>query len=166
MSFLRKMMASSLFVAVFAGMMFAQGGATGAIGGVVQDASGAVIANAKVSIKNEATGEVLRQVTSDASGLFTATLLPGGTYTVEVDATGFPATKFPGVVVRITETTRMTAVVRVNTVKEVVEVQSQVEQVNTTDATTGQSLGAQTITDLPLATRNFQQLFVLASELG
>ncbi|MFZ2083181.1 MAG: carboxypeptidase regulatory-like domain-containing protein [Candidatus Sulfotelmatobacter sp.] len=163
MSFLRKMMASSLFVAVFAGMMFAQGGATGAIGGVVQDASGAVIANAKVSIKNEATGEVLRQVTSDASGLFTATLLPVATYTVEVDATGFPATKFPGVVVRITETTRMTAVVRVNTVKEVVEVQSQVEQVNTTDATTGQSLGAQTITDLPLATRNFQQVLTLSA---
>ncbi|MGA8064912.1 MAG: Plug domain-containing protein, partial [Candidatus Sulfotelmatobacter sp.] len=82
---------------------------------------------------------------------------------VEVDATGFPATKFPGVVVRITETTRMTAVVRVNTVKDVVEVQSQVEQVNTTDATTGQSLGAQTITDLPLATRNFQQLLTLSA---
>jgi len=51
----------------------------------------------------------------------------------------------------------------VNTVKEVVEVQSQVEQVNTTDATTGQSLGAQTITDLPLATRNFQQLLTLSA---
>jgi hypothetical protein len=44
-----------------------------------------------------------------------------------------------------------------------VEVQSQVEQVNTTDATTGQSLGAQTITDLPLATRNFQQLLTLSA---
>jgi hypothetical protein len=163
MSFLRKVMASSLFIAVFAGTMFAQGGATGAIGGVVQDATGAVIANAKISIKNEATGEVLRQLTSDASGLFTATFLVVGTYTVEVDATGFPATKFPGVVVRITETTRMTAVLKVNTVKEVVEVQSQVEQVNTTDATTGQSLGSQTITDLPLATRNFQQLLTLSA---
>ena len=64
---LRKFMASVLSLGVFTGMMFAQGGATGAIGGVVQDASGAVIANAKVSIKNEATGEVLRQVTTDAS---------------------------------------------------------------------------------------------------
>ncbi len=163
MSSFRKMMASSLFMAVFTGTMFAQGGATGAIGGVVQDASGAVIANAKVSVKSEATGELLRQVTSDASGLFTATLLPVGTYTVEVNASGFPNTKFPGVVVRITETTRMTAVLKVNTVKEVVEVQSQVEQVNTTDATTGQSLGAQTITDLPLATRNFQQLLTLSA---
>ncbi|MGA7907456.1 MAG: carboxypeptidase-like regulatory domain-containing protein [Candidatus Sulfotelmatobacter sp.] len=142
---------------------FGQGGATGAISGAVQDASGAVIANAKVSVKSEATGEVLRVVTSDTSGLFTATLLPVGTYTVEVNATGFPLTRFPGVVVRITETTRMTAVMKAGVVKEVVEVQSQVEQVNTTDATTGQSLGAQTITDLPLATRNFQQLLTLST---
>jgi hypothetical protein len=163
MSSFRKMMASSLFLAVFSGMMLAQGGATGAIGGVVQDASGAVVANAKVSVKSEATGEVLREATTDASGLFTATLLPVGNYTVEVNAAGFPDTKFPGVVVRITETTRMTAIMRVSVVKEVVEVQSQVEQVNTTDATTGQSLGAQTITDLPLATRNFQQLLTLST---
>jgi hypothetical protein len=129
---------------------------------VVQDASGAVIANAKIKCQ-EAKGEVLRQLTTDASGLFTATLLPVGNYTVEVTALGFPSTKFPGVAVRITETTRMTAVVKVNTVKEVVEVQSQVEQVNTTDATTGQSLGAETITDLPLATRNFQQLLTLST---
>src|SRR5579863_235036 len=83
MSSLRKLMASGLFLAVFTGMMFAQGGATGAIGGVVQDPTGAVIANAKVSVKSEATGEVLRQVTTDSSGLFTATLLPVDTYTVE-----------------------------------------------------------------------------------
>jgi hypothetical protein len=168
MNSFRKLMASGLFLAVFTGaiftgMMFAQGGATGAIGGVVQDASGAVLANAKVSVTSEATGEVLRQVNTDSSGLFTATLLPVGTYTVEVNATGFPDTKFPGIVVRITETTRMTAVMKVSVVKEVVEVQSQVEQVNTTDATTGQSLGAQTITDLPLATRNFQQLLALSA---
>jgi hypothetical protein len=160
---LRNSLAVFFFLACLCEMLFAQGGATGAIGGVVQDASGAVIANARISIGSEATGEVVRQVTSDASGLFTATLLPVGNYTVEVEAAGFPATKFPGVIVRITETTRMTAVVKVNSVKEVVEVQSQVEQVNTTDATTGQSLGAQTITDLPLATRNFQQLLTLSA---
>jgi hypothetical protein len=162
MNSFRRVIASSLFM-VLTGMMFAQGGATGAIAGVVQDASGAVVANAKVSVRSEATGEVLRQLTSDVSGLFTATLLPVGNYSVVVTAAGFPETKFPGVVVRITETTRMTAVMKVSTVKEVVEVQSQVEQVNTTDATTGQSLGAETITDLPLATRNFQQLLTLSA---
>jgi hypothetical protein len=163
MNSLSKTVASSLFFALCAAVMFAQGGATGAIDGVVQDASGAVIANAKVSVKNEATNEVLRQATTDAAGLFVATLLPVGTYSVEVTAAGFPVTTFPGVVVRITETTRMTAALKVNTVKQIVEVQSQVEQVNTSDATTGQSLGAQTITDLPLATRNFQQLLTLSA---
>jgi hypothetical protein len=164
MNSLRKMIvASSLFVALIAGSLFGQGGATGAIGGVVQDATGAVIAGAKVAVKNEGTGEVLRQVTTDASGLFVAALLPVGMYSVEISAPGFPVTSFPGVAVRITETTRMTAVLKVNTVKQVVEVESQVEQVNTSDATTGQSLGAETITDLPLATRNFQQLLTLSA---
>jgi hypothetical protein len=164
MNSLQKMVvASSLFLAVFSALMFAQGGATGAIGGVVQDPSGAVIANAKVTIENEATGQILRQTTSDSSGLFSAELLPVGAYTVEVSAAGFPATRFPGVIVRITETTRMTAVMKVSTVKEVIEVQSQVEQVNTTDATTGQSVGTQTIASLPLATRNFQQLLDLSA---
>ncbi|MFZ0993227.1 MAG: carboxypeptidase-like regulatory domain-containing protein, partial [Candidatus Sulfotelmatobacter sp.] len=93
MNSLWKMVASSLFLTaftgvIFTGMIFAQGGATGAISGVVQDPTGAVIANAKVSIKSEATGEVLRQVTTDVSGLFTATLLPVGSYTVEVNAAG------------------------------------------------------------------------------
>jgi hypothetical protein len=164
MNSLRKLIvASSLFVAMFSGTIFAQGGATGAIGGLIQDKSGAVIANAKLSIKNEATGEVLRELTTDATGSFTATLLPVGTYSIVVTAPNFPVTTFPGIVVRITETTRMTGVMKAAVVTQVVEVQSQVEQVNTTDATTGQSLGAQTITDLPLATRNFQQLLTLST---
>lgn len=95
MNSLPKMMAWVLFLAAFTGMMFAQGGATGAISGMVQDASGAVIAGAKVNIVNEATGEVMRQVTTDTSGLFTATLLPVGTYAVAVDAAGFPPLSFP-----------------------------------------------------------------------
>ncbi len=147
----------------FSSVAFAQGGATGAISGVVQDTSGAVIAGAQVSIISEATSETLRQTTTDSAGGFTATLLPVGAYTVEVNVKGFPDTKFPGVVVRITETTRMIAALKPATVKQVVEVQSQVEQVNTSDATTGESLGTQTINDLPLATRNFQQLLALSA---
>ena len=153
-----------LVIIVFvAGAAWAQGGATGAISGTVQDASGAVIQNAKVNIQSQATGEVVRQVTSDSSGLFTATLLPVGTYTVEVSTPGFPVTRFPGVEVRITETTRMISTMKVTTVTQVVEVQSHVENVNTTDATTGESLGSTTITTLPLATRNFQQLLTLSA---
>jgi Carboxypeptidase regulatory-like domain len=159
----KSMLGILVLILSLAGAAWAQGGATGAISGTVQDATGAVIPNAKVNVHSEATGETVRQVTSDPSGLFTATLLPVGTYTIEVNAAGFPVTRFPGVVVRITETTRMAATMKVSTVTQVVEVQSQVENVNTTDATTGESLSSTTITTLPLATRNFQQLLTLSA---
>jgi carboxypeptidase family protein len=141
----------------------AQGGATGAITGTVQDASGSVITGAKVSVTSEATGQTVRQLTTDSSGVFTAGLLPVGSYAVEVSAPGFTTTKFPGIEVRITETTRMTAPLKVTGGKEVVEVQSEVATVETTAATTGESLGSTTITTLPLATRNFQQLLTLSA---
>jgi Carboxypeptidase regulatory-like domain len=158
-----RMLAILVIISSAAGASWAQGGATGAISGTVQDASGAVIQNAKVSIQNQSTYEPVRQLTSDSSGLFTATLLPVGAYRVEVTAAGFPVTRFAGILVRITETTRMTATMKVSTVTQVVEVQSQVENVNATDATTGESLGSTTITTLPLATRNFQQLLTLSA---
>ncbi len=63
----------------------------------------------------------------------------------------------------ITETTRLTASLKVTSVTQVVEVQSEVAQVDTTDATTGESLSNATITSLPLATRNFQQLLSLSA---
>jgi hypothetical protein len=158
----KRMLAILAFMLCLAGAAWAQGGATGAISGTVQDATGAVIPNARVSFESQATAEVVRQVKSDSSGLFTATLLPVGTYTVEVTAPGFPVTRFPGIVARITETTRMTATMKVTTVTKL-EVQAQVENVNTTDATTGESLGSTTIATLPLATRNFQQLLTLSA---
>ncbi|HEV2115679.1 MAG TPA: carboxypeptidase-like regulatory domain-containing protein [Terriglobales bacterium] len=148
---------------LLSGLAAAQGGATGAISGKVQDQTGSVLPGATVKIVNEATNQPVRQLTTDASGAFTATLLPVGTYSVEISAAGFATTRFPSVVVRITETTSMTATVKPSTVKEVVEVQSDVAAVETTAATTGESLGNTTITSLPLATRNFQQLLTLSA---
>ncbi len=160
---IRKLAALGMLIAYFSGLLFAQGGATGAISGTAQDASGAVLSGAKVVIVSEATGQPVRELRTDSSGLFTATLLPVGTYSVEVSSTGFATTRFPGISVRITETTRMTAVLKVTGAKEMVEVQSEVTPITTTDATTGESLGSTTITTLPLATRNFQQLLTLSA---
>jgi len=148
---------------LLAEIAFAQGGATGAINGTVQDVSGGVLAGARVEVVSESTGQIERQLTTDSSGLFTASLLPVGTYALEISAAGFAKTKFPGVVVRITETTRLTATLKPSTVQEVVEVQSEVAAVNTTNSTTGESLGYATINSLPLATRNFQQILTLSA---
>ena len=145
------------------GQAFGQGGATGAIDGTVQDASGAVVANADIKIINQDTGTVTRAAKTDATGSFTATLLPVGTYTVNITSTGFREAKIPDITVRVTETTRMTAKLVPLQVLEKVEVQALVQSVETTTATTGQAIESKTIRDLPLATQNFQQLLTLSS---
>ena len=142
---------------------FGQGGATGAISGTVQDPSGAFVAGAEVRITNPDTGVLARTTKTDASGSFTATLLPVGTYTVIVHSGGFAEGTFPDIEVRVTETTRMVAKLRTQAVQEKIEVQAQVQAVETTQAATGQAIESATIRELPLATQNFQQLLTLST---
>jgi hypothetical protein len=56
--------------------------------GTVFDASGAVVGNATVSLKNEASGD-LRATTSNGDGYFTFAAVPPGTYSVTVEKDGF-----------------------------------------------------------------------------
>jgi len=140
----------------------AQGGATGAVSGTVQDTSGAVIPNAKVGLVSASRGELIRTESTNSSGLFTFNLLPAGTYTVQVNAPSFAQTLLLDVAVRVTETTRLNVTLKAKTLEEKVEVMADVAPVQTADATTGESLGGQTIRELPLATRNFQQLLALS----
>jgi len=140
-----------------------QGGATGAITGTVQDPSGAFVPGADVRITNQDTGVIVRTAKTDANGSFTAPLLPAGTYTVTVQGGGFAEGKFPDIEVRVTETTRMIAKLRTRAVQEKIEVQAEVQAVETTQATTGQAIESNTIRELPLATQNFQQLLTLST---
>ena len=60
----------------------------GSISGSVVDASGALISDASVKVTNTQAGTVL-QVTSDKSGFFRFSLLPPGTYKLEISKAGF-----------------------------------------------------------------------------
>jgi hypothetical protein len=152
-----------ILAVAFLTQAFAQGGATGAISGTVQDASGASVANAEVRITNQGTKVVERTVKTGDDGSFTAPLLPVGTYSLSVTSAGFAQRDFLDVVVRVTETTRVTAKLNPKSVQQNVEVQAEVQEVDTSDATTGQAIEAATIRALPLATQNFQQLLTLST---
>ena len=153
----------SVLVIGLAAQGFGQGGATGAISGTVQDPSGAFVANADVRVTNQDTGVVERSLKTESDGSFTAPLLPVGIYTVSVEAPGFASGKFTNIAVRVTETTRMIAKLSTQAVQQKIEVQAEVQTVDTTDATTGQAIEANTIRALPLATQNFQQLLTLST---
>jgi hypothetical protein len=141
----------------------AQGGATGAISGVVVDSSGSSVADAEVQIINTATETLVRRIPTASDGSFVATLLPPGSYHVVVNKSGFSQAKAEGIEVRVTETTKVTISLKPGSVSEKVEITAEVTSVETTNATTGQSIGSNAVRTLPLATQNFQQLLTLSA---
>jgi hypothetical protein len=144
-------------------LAYGQGGATGAISGTVVDTSGGSVAGAEVQIIDTRTESLARKVPTNTDGSFVAALLPPGTYVVVVNKSGFAEAKASGIEVRITETTRVSISLKPGSVAEKVEISAMVTSVETTNATTGQSLGTDTVRELPLATQNFQQLLTLSS---
>jgi len=155
--------ALALVGTLVSGSAYGQGGATGAISGVVVDTSGGSVAEAEVQIIDTRTESVARKVSTNADGAFVATLLPPGTYVVVVNKSGFAEAKASGIEVRVTETTKVTISLKPGAVSEKVEISAQITSVETTNATTGQSMGTNTVRELPLATQNFQQLLTLSS---
>ena len=143
--------------------LLAQGGATGALRGEVQDTSGAVIVGAQVQVLSVTTGETLRTGSTSSAGLFTFTLLPASTYTVKISAPGFAVMLVNGVEVRVTETTSLPITLKATAGVQTVSVQGEGEAIETTTATAGSALTGSAIRDLPLATRNFQQLLAFSA---
>ena len=145
------------------GNAFGQGGATGAISGAVLDLNGGAVAGADVQIISTATEALLRRLTTGPDGTFEATLLPPAKYIVVVNKSGFAEAKASDIEVHITETTRMTITLKPGTVTEKIVISAEVATVETTNATTGQSIDSTTVRNLPLATQNFQQLLTLSA---
>src|SRR6202045_2855153 len=155
-------------VLVLAGILtstraYGQGGATGAISGAVVDTSGGSVSGAEVQIIDTRTESLARKVSTNVDGSFVAPLLPPGSYIVVVNKSGFAEAKASGIEVRVTETTRVTISLKPGAVSEKVEISAQITSVETTSAATGQSLGTETVRELPLATQNYQQLLTLSS---
>jgi Carboxypeptidase regulatory-like domain/TonB dependent receptor len=142
---------------------YGQGGATGAINGVVLDTSGGAVSDADVQIIDARTELLSRKLPTNVDGVFVAPLLPPGTYEVVVNKSGFSQAKAEGIAVRVTETTRVTITLKPGSVSEKVEISAQVTSVETTNAVTGQSISSGTVGTLPLATQNFQQLLTLSA---
>jgi hypothetical protein len=138
-----------------AGVASAQTTTTGQITGVVRDPSGAVVSEATITVSSAAGVE--RSTVSDESGHFALSLLPPGSYHLTVKKPGFAETTADAVTVRITETTGLEINLAVAVQKAVVEVRS--EEAET--AAHGSVIQQEQIRQLPLPTRNFQQLLAL-----
>jgi len=136
----------SLFA--LAGLLFGQGQDRGLITGLVTDKTGSAIAQATVTITDEATGDKLAIDTSSA-GNYTTPPLILGKYKVQVEKAGFKTFVATGVTVA-TGTFRLDASLDVGQVSETVEVQASALEVNVSNAEVTQVLGEKYYKDLPV----------------
>src|SRR5579875_3464562 len=93
----------------------------GTITGTITDPQGAAIANAKVTITNDATGVSSDTVTTD-TGAFTRPALNPGTYTVTVQAPGFQKSEQKNVLVNPNEPVAVNLTLQVGNATQVIEV--------------------------------------------
>jgi hypothetical protein len=145
------------------GSSHAQSANTGALTGTVTDPSGRVVPGAHVKAINEATGEV-REVTTVDRGDYLIPLLPPGMYRIEVSSPGFANVIATGIRVSVTETAHLDTRLSISQVsqKVVVEAEGQSALAETESSALGRVTNDQTITSLPLVTRNYTQIIGLS----
>jgi hypothetical protein len=133
----------------------------GTILGTVTDPSGAVVAGAKVSVKNVGTG-LERTTDTSADGSYALPELPIGTYDVTVTQAGFQTFVATGVTVDVAGERRVDAAMKTGEVATKVEVAGELlPLVETTTNDMGGVLTAQTVQDLPVNGRDYTKLIFL-----
>lgn len=127
------------------------------ISGTVTDASGAIVPQVQISIKNVATG-INRTVTSDAAGFYLAPNLLPGSYEVSGSAAGFSTTVQSGVVLTVGTQQVLNFTLRVGQITETVEVTTEAPTVELASSELGAVVGATTVVELPLNGRSWTDL--------
>jgi hypothetical protein len=139
----------------------AQAQVSGAIlTGTVSDSSGAVIPNVKLSIKNEATGEV-RAVKVDSAGLYSAPNLLPGKYDVSASAPGFSTMVQNGVTLTVGGQQLLNIKMQVGQVSEKIVVTDVAPTIQLSDSTVGGVVGEHAVEQLPLNGRDWTSLATL-----
>jgi Carboxypeptidase regulatory-like domain len=145
----------SLLVLLLSSLAFGQGGAaTGDLHVTVKDPKGNLVVNATVTVDDVAKG-LERTATGDSQGGYSARLLPPATYTVTVEAAGFGKAEAREVSITVGGLVELPVGLAVATGREVVEVSSQAELIETSRTSTTDTIGQRRIDNLPINGRNY-----------
>jgi hypothetical protein len=134
---------------------------TGTIVGNVKDATGAVIPNAKVAVINTDKNDVVRTVTTNASGDFIANLLPIGHYKVEVTADKFRKSVLNAIELSVSDRYVANFTLQIGSTTEEVVVEANPVQVELVSATATGLISGTEVRELSLNNRNYEQMVAL-----
>jgi Carboxypeptidase regulatory-like domain len=154
-----QVLATALAVLLLCVPAFSQGNA-GRISGTIMDQTGGAIAGATVTVTDTQRG-VSRTLTTDQSGAYSAPNVIPGTYTVKAEAKGFKTIQRENVLVQISQDIRVDATLQPGEQQQTITVTEAVPMVETTNASLGGTVTNQTINELPLNGRNYQNLLSL-----
>lgn len=159
---MRSRSAAAVFVLLASIFAFNAFGQTfrGSIQGTVTDSSGAAIVGAKVKVFSPGTG-LSRIVVTNEQGEYFASELPLGTYSVTIEREGFRTTTLNQIPVSVGSPARADAKLTTGQVQEQIEVNAEVPLVETTSNTTGGTLEAAQVAELPVNGRDFTKLLEL-----
>jgi hypothetical protein len=134
---------------------------TATITGTVTDASGAAVVGATVTAKSVDRGIAYPVVTNEA-GLYRISQLPIGSYELRIEKQGFQTTAYPAFPLALNQIGRIDVELKVGQVTETVEVSGAAPVLKTETTQVDTIIDAVTNDNLPLASRNYVQLTLLA----
>src|SRR5437867_10022403 len=152
----------SLIFVLAASPFLAAQNVTGAIGGVIRDASGAIVPGAAVTATNSGTGAAFRSVSGD-TGVYSIAGIPVGVYDLRCELSGFQTYEAKAIRVQVNEVSRVDIGLKLGAPTETVTVNSEVVAVDTSSATLKVVVDQRRIEDLPLNGRNPTQLMQLVA---
>ena len=134
---------------------------TASITGTISDQSGAAVTGATVTATSQERGQGYTGVTND-SGLYRIAQLPVGSYAIKVEKAGFALASVPPFVLTLNQVARIDVAMKVGQASETVEVTGAAPVMETETTQVDTIMNAATNDNLPLASRNYVQLTLLA----
>jgi Carboxypeptidase regulatory-like domain len=134
---------------------------TGTVLGTITDATGAVVANARVLLTNVGTG-IVRAEQTNASGNYTFADVPEGSYSVSVEMANFKKETRGNVSVAVNTSTRVDVQLQPGNITQQIEVTAAQAPLQTDRADIETNISSVSTANLPAGTnRNFQSLLNL-----
>ncbi|HYJ45458.1 MAG TPA: carboxypeptidase-like regulatory domain-containing protein, partial [Pyrinomonadaceae bacterium] len=133
---------------------------TATLQGAVTDPKGAVIPNARVIVRNQATA-FERTTQTDSDGNYQVAALPVGAYRVEVQSTGFQTEVINNLNVEVGRTIVQNFQLNVGDISQAVSVVADTPVVETATTSVGTVINQKTVQEIPLNGRHFVDLGLL-----
>jgi hypothetical protein len=153
---------SIVVILVFGLSVWAQGNYRAQLRGVVSDATGAVVPNATVTIRNIGTNISSAAHTDDKGSYYFTGLLPT-TYDVKAEATGFRSAERTGVVLAVDQESSLNFRLEVAGTLATMIVTTTQPLLDTDNATLGTDITSEYVKELPLLNRSFFGLMFLSA---